>query len=56
MDRCLAIKINETCHVQTLVNLEGTMLSEISRTKSNTIWSHLNVESKGQTHRLRAVD
>ena len=27
-------------------NLEGIMLSEISQTKTNTVWYHLYVESK----------
>ena len=30
------------------VDLEGTMLSEVSQTETNTVWSHLHVESKNR--------
>ena len=30
----------------TWMDLEGIKLSEISQTKTNTVWSHLHVESK----------
>ena len=30
------------------MDLEGTMLSEISQTETNTVWSHLHVESKNK--------
>ena len=31
------------------MDLEGIMLSEISHTKTNTVWYHLYVESKKQS-------
>ena len=30
------------------MDLEGTMLSEVSQTETNTVWSHLNVEFKNR--------
>ena len=58
----LAVKENDILpFVTAWVDLEGVMLSEISQRKTNTIWFHLNVESKiqnkqtrqKQTHRYR---
>ena len=38
------------------MDLEGSMLSEISQTRTNTVWSHLYVKSKkSQTHKNRLV-
>ena len=47
--------------VTTWMDLEGIILSEINQTKTNTVWFHLNVESKNtkqmnkqnQTYRYR---
>ena len=33
---------------RSFMDLEGIMLSEISQTKTNTIWFHIYVESKKQ--------
>ena len=30
------------------VDLEGTMLSEVSQAETNTVWSHLHVGSKNK--------
>ena len=30
------------------MDLEGTMLSEISQTETNTVWSHLDLESENK--------
>ena len=47
MEYYLAIRKNEILpFVATWMDLEGIMLSEISQTKTNTMWSHLYVESK----------
>ena len=35
--------------VTTLMDLDSTMPSEISQTKTNTVWYHLYVEHKKQT-------
>ena len=63
MEDNLAIKINEILTSATVwMNLEGTMLNEISQRKTNARWFHLYVESKNQnkqqakqkqTHRYR---
>ena len=44
-----AIKINEILTSATVwINLEGTMLNEISQRKTNARWFHLYVESKNK--------
>ena len=35
------------------MELEGSMLSEISQRKTNTVWSHLYVESKKQNEQTK---
>ena len=37
------------------MDLEGIMLSEISQTKTNTVWYHLYVESKKETSEYNKV-
>ena len=49
MEYYLAIKKNEILPFATVwMDLEDLMLSEVSQRKTNTIWYHLYVESKGQ--------
>ena len=49
MEYYSAVKKNEILpFVTTWMDLEGIMLSEISQTKTNTVWFHLYVESKKQ--------
>ena len=38
------------------MNLEAIMLSEISQTKKNTAWCHLNVKSKRKKMELKETE
>ena len=47
MEYYTAIKKNDILpFAATWMDLEGIMLSEMSQRKTNTVWSHLYVESK----------
>ena len=46
MDYYSAIKKDEILPFGTWVDLEGSMLRDISQRKTNTVWYHLYVESK----------
>ena len=49
MEYYSAIKKDEILpFMATWMDLEGIMLREICQTKTNTIWFHLNVESKNK--------
>ena len=46
-----AIKKNKNLpSAATWMDLEGIILSEISKTETNTVWYHLCVESKKKTY------
>ena len=57
MEYYSGIKVKEFLpFVTRWMDLEGTMLIEVSQSKTNTVWSHLHVESKQNTFKLIEKD